>query len=75
MSQIDKYGDHVRIIYKGAGEWANGDDVIVERRVKNEWVRVASFNSMSNDWAYSEAAAIARKTQHQMAQLQAEARP
>lgn len=64
---IDNYGDNVRVRF--TDDWRAGDDVIVERLSGSEWIRVAGFNSMADDYAYTNAAGIARKLQAQYDQI------
>ncbi len=64
----DKYGDYVRVQFLD-GSYPVSEDIVVERRVGDEWVRVAGLCSVTNDYAYTEARRIAERTQRQMAAL------
>lgn len=64
----DKYGDYVRVQFLDAS-YPVGEDIVVERKVGDEWVRVLGLCSVTNDYAYTEARRIAERTQRQMAAL------
>lgn len=64
---INNYGDDVRVRF--TDDWRAGDDVIVERLAGGEWICVAGFNSMAHDYAYTDAAGIARKLRAQYDQI------
>lgn len=60
---IDPVSADVRIVtYFGIGalELPSFDDVVVEERVGGQWDRYWGANSISNDFAYTEAKQIAR---------------
>lgn len=68
-TDTEMYGDHVRVQFLGPGAWTQRGDIMVDRKVGNEWVNVACLNSMTNDYAFTEARGIARRTEAQMAAL------
>lgn len=49
-----------RVIDSGLSPF-DGDDLIVEQRRDEQWVRVCSFNSLSDDYAYTNASNCARR--------------
>ncbi len=66
--KTDQYGDYVRVRFEDQG-YPVHDDIVVERKVGDDWVRVLALNSVTNDYAYTEARRIAERTQRQMAAL------
>lgn len=56
------FGEGVRIRYETAGNFPVSADVFIEElQSSGEWVVVRSFNSMSDDYAYTNAAEYAKK--------------
>lgn len=49
-----------RVVDSGVSPF-DGADLIVEQRKGQEWERVGSFNSLSNDYAYTSASDCARQ--------------
>lgn len=66
--KTDQYGAFVRVRFEDQGYPVN-EDIVVERKVGSDWIRVAALNSVTNDYAYTEARRIAERTQRQMAAL------
>lgn len=54
------YGPHVRI--RCTSGKPPSCDLVVEKRADNAWVEVGRFNDMSDDYAHTNADALARAT-------------
>jgi hypothetical protein len=54
MARCDSYGSNVRVRFDG-NPMDNAYDVFVDELRDGEWVAVRSFNSMSDDYAYTNA--------------------
>lgn len=67
--KTDYYGDSVRVQFLDA-RCPVAEDIVVERKLGDEWVTVRALNSMTSDLAYTEARRIAERTQREMAALE-----
>ena len=56
---IKQISDKVRIVYEGRP--FNANDISVEQLVDGVWIKTVSFDSMSDDFAYTHASDTARK--------------
>lgn len=66
---IKKFGPKVQVRYISPDDFPNVDDVLVEQLGGDGgWFLVISFNSMSNDYAFTEAQGFARRLAHKLAQ-------
>lgn len=66
---IRKFGPKVQVRYISPDDFPNVDDVLVEQLGEDGgWFLVISFNSMSNDYAFTEAQGVARRLAHKLAQ-------
>lgn len=61
---ITPYSADVRVV--NYGNPFVQDDIVVEERTEGQWQRVMAFNSLSNDYAYTEARDFARNLATQL---------
>lgn len=64
MASVTKYGENVRVVFDGSP--FEKDDVVVEKQQDGVWVKHQSFNSLSDDYAYTNAKNTARTLQHKL---------
>ena len=66
MASFDNYGPLVRVRYEG-NPMDNAYDVFVDQKVDDEWTSYMKYNSMSNDYAYTDARKAATALQRKLA--------
>jgi hypothetical protein len=65
MARFENYGSNVRVRYDG-NPMDNAYDVFVDELQGTEWVPVNKFNSMSDDYAYTNAKQAAKGLQSRL---------
>jgi hypothetical protein len=65
MAGFDNYGSNVRVRYEG-NPMDNAYDVFVDQKVNDEWEVYMRYNSMSNDYAYTDARKAATALQSKL---------
>ena len=65
MARFENYGSNVRVRYDG-NPMDNAYDVFVDELRGSEWVEVVKFNSMSDDYAYTNAKQAAKGLQSRL---------
>jgi len=63
---IQNISADVRIVYHPVSAARSGDDVVIEQRVDGRWIRASGFNSLSDDYAYTNAQASANRLAEQL---------